>query len=78
MVDKDVEFGLAANGIAGQLADPANVVTDLYLSWPDAPEDTEQVSADVKGALESQAALAGGRRVTVTVSQGSERVLQFT
>jgi len=68
----------AANGIAGQLADPANVVTDLYLSWPDAPEDTEQVSAEVKGALESQAALAGGRRVTVTVSQGSERVEQFT
>ncbi len=68
----------AANGLAGQLADPANVVTDLYLSWPDAPEDTEQVSAEVKGALESQAALAGGRRVTVTVSQGSERVEQFT
>jgi len=68
----------AANGLAGQLADPANVVTDLYLSWPDAPEDTEQVSAEVKGALESQPALAGGRRVTVTVSQGSERVEQFT
>ena len=54
------------------------MVTDLYLSWPDAPEDAEQVSAEVKGALESQPALAGGRRVTVTVSQGSERVQQFT
>jgi len=68
----------AANGVAGRLADPANVVTDLYLSWPDAPADAERVSAELKGALEGQPALAGGRRVTATVSQGSERVQQFT
>ncbi len=68
----------AANAVAGQLADPANVVTDLYLSWPDAPADAERVSAELKDALEGYPVLAGGRRVTVTVCQGSERVQQFT
>ncbi|HEY5151479.1 MAG TPA: carboxyl transferase domain-containing protein, partial [Mycobacterium sp.] len=75
----DLAAALAtANGVAGRLADPANVVTDLYLSWPEAPTDAEVVSAELKGALESQPTLAGGRRVTVTVSQGSERVQQYT
>ena len=56
-----------------------NVVTDIYLSWPDAPADGDQVSTALHDALVPQPALAGGRRVTVTVCRTGEKpVQQFT
>ena len=56
------------NAQADQAPEPANLVTDLYLAWPDAPEDPDDQSRPpCSGAAGLQPALAGGRRVTVTV-----------
>jgi len=63
---------------AGQLADPANLVTDLYLSWIGAPADHEAVSSALRETLDGYPVLAGGRRVTVTVCSGSDRAEAFT
>ncbi len=54
-------------GHAKQLDDPARLVVDLYLSWPDRPQDPDEVSEAVQAALADAAALHSGRRVTVTV-----------
>ena len=59
--------------MAGKAQQPGNVVTDLYLSWPDAPADGDQVSTALHGALVHQPALAGGRRITVTVCSIGEQ-----
>ena len=36
---------LHLNEMAGKAQQPGNVVTDLYLAWPDAPEDGDLVSS---------------------------------
>ena len=70
---------VALNTKAEQAQQPGNVVTDLYLSWPDAPADGDLVSTALHAALVHQPALVGGRRVTVTVcSTGEQPVQQFT
>ena len=58
---------LALNAKAGKAQQPGNVVTDIYLAWPDAPADGDLVSTALHGALVHQPALVGGRRITVTV-----------
>jgi acetyl/propionyl-CoA carboxylase alpha subunit/acetyl-CoA carboxylase carboxyltransferase component len=69
----------ALNTLAGQVSDPANLVTDIYLAWPEAPEDGDQVSTALHAALVHQPALAGGRRITVTVcGTGENPVRQYT
>ncbi|HEY4993679.1 MAG TPA: carboxyl transferase domain-containing protein [Nakamurella sp.] len=69
----------ALTALAGSANDPANVVIDIYLAWPDAPADGDHVSTALRAALEHQPALAVGRRVTVTVaSVGDVPVQQFT
>ncbi|MGK5114063.1 MULTISPECIES: carboxyl transferase domain-containing protein [unclassified Geodermatophilus] len=52
--------------VAG-VADPANLVVDLYLSWPDRPADPDAVSEELRGLLEGAPLLCSGRRVTVSV-----------
>ncbi len=70
---------LHLNEMAGKAQQPGNVVTDLYLAWPDAPEDGDLVSTALHGALVHQPALAAGRRITVTVCRmGNNPVQQFT
>ena len=70
---------LAVNGLAEKADQPANVVTDIYLSWPAAPAGGDQLSAALHAALDHQPALARGRRITVTVlSVGGTPVRQFT
>ncbi|MET0863859.1 MAG: biotin/lipoyl-containing protein, partial [Nakamurella sp.] len=70
---------VALSGLAENAKQPANVVTDLYLSWPDAPADADQVSTALHGALVHQPALVAGRRITVTVcGTGEVPVQQFT
>ncbi|MGY1663597.1 biotin carboxylase N-terminal domain-containing protein [Geodermatophilus sp. SYSU D00705] len=49
------------------VADPAGLVVDLYLSWPDRPADGDEVSARLREQLIGSAALRAGRRVTVSV-----------
>ena len=53
--------------LAGEVADPLNLVIDLYLSWPDRPTDTDAMAAQLREQLEAVPPLCVGRRVTVTV-----------
>jgi acetyl/propionyl-CoA carboxylase alpha subunit/acetyl-CoA carboxylase carboxyltransferase component len=70
---------VALNALAERADQPANVVTDLYLAWPEAPDDGDQLSTALHGALVHQSALAAGRRITVTVCRpGENPVQQFT
>ena len=49
------------------MPDPTNLVVDLYLSWTEAPDDSDEVAATLRELL-ADVPLAGiGRRVTVTV-----------
>ncbi len=55
------------------------MVTDIYLSWVDVPDDADQVSAILREALQAHPALVAGRRVTVTVcSNDPMPVHEFT
>ncbi|HZM67079.1 MAG TPA: carboxyl transferase domain-containing protein, partial [Nakamurella sp.] len=70
---------VALNSMAEKAEQPANVVADLYLAWPEAPTDGDQLSAALHGALAHQPALATGRRITVSVCRPDEGpVQQFT
>jgi acetyl/propionyl-CoA carboxylase alpha subunit/acetyl-CoA carboxylase carboxyltransferase component len=70
---------LALNSMAEKADQPANVVTDIYLSGPAALTGGDQLSIALQGALDHQHALAHGRRITVTVcSVGNTPVQQFT
>jgi acetyl-CoA carboxylase carboxyltransferase component len=55
----------AVDEIAGPIAD--NVVVDIYLSWPDAPTDGDELSAALGDVLAVHAGVSDWRRVTVTV-----------
>ncbi|MBM7809047.1 acetyl/propionyl-CoA carboxylase alpha subunit/acetyl-CoA carboxylase carboxyltransferase component [Geodermatophilus bullaregiensis] len=54
-------------GALADVADPAQVVVDLYVNWPDRPADADAVSEQLHGVLVDVPALRTGRRVTVTV-----------
>ncbi|MGY1679216.1 ATP-binding protein [Geodermatophilus sp. SYSU D01176] len=61
----------ALRSVAGALADvadPAQVVVDLYVNWPDRPADADALAEHLRGVLDDVPALRTGRRVTVTVS----------
>ena len=55
----------AVDAIAGPKAD--NLVVDIYLSWPDAPTDGDELSAELRDVLAAHPSATGWRRVTVTV-----------
>ncbi|HYJ56074.1 MAG TPA: carboxyl transferase domain-containing protein, partial [Mycobacterium sp.] len=55
----------AVDGIAGPT--PAGLVVDIYLSWPDAPADGDELSAALREVLTAHPSVTGWRRVTVTV-----------
>ncbi len=76
----DLDAALQAlDNKAATAPDPARVVTDIYLSWTDAPSDPDEVSASLREVLQQYSTLAGGRRITVTVCRTSEpTVQQFT
>ena len=46
---------------------PENLVVDIYLSWPDAPTDGDELSAELRDVLAGHPTVSGWRRVTVTV-----------
>ncbi|HEX7537252.1 MAG TPA: biotin carboxylase N-terminal domain-containing protein [Dermatophilaceae bacterium] len=67
--------------IAGQadlVADPTNLVVDLYLSSADASADPDAVASMLGGALAEVPSLVLGRRVTVTVCDRTGGQVQFT
>ncbi|HYO04167.1 MAG TPA: carboxyl transferase domain-containing protein [Mycobacterium sp.] len=55
----------AVDAIAGPKAD--NLVVDIYLSWPDAPTDCDELSAALQDVLAAHSSVTDWRRVTVTV-----------
>ena len=55
----------AVDSIAGLNAD--NLVVDIYLSWPDAPTDGDELSAGLRDVLAEHPRVSEWRRVTVTV-----------
>ena len=55
----------AVDAIAGPK--PDNLVVDIYLSWPDAPTDGDELSAELRDVLAEHPSATGWRRVTVTV-----------
>ena len=46
---------------------PENLVVGTYLSWPDAPTDGDELSAELRDVLAGHPTVSGWRRVTVTV-----------
>ncbi|HET8599834.1 MAG TPA: carboxyl transferase domain-containing protein [Segeticoccus sp.] len=54
----------------GRRAEGQEGVVDLYLSWPDAPEDPERAAADLAGRLAGLALARDARRVAVAVCTG--------
>ena len=46
---------------------PENLVVGIYLSWPDAPTDGDELSAELRDVLAGHPTVSGWRRVTVTV-----------
>ncbi len=68
-----------ASALAQQLPVPEAAVVDLYVAWPDAPADGDELAAQVQQRLLAAPQLARGRRVTVTVySDGGQQVRQLT
>jgi acetyl/propionyl-CoA carboxylase alpha subunit/acetyl-CoA carboxylase carboxyltransferase component len=54
-------------GLLADVADPTQVVVDLYVNWPDRPADADAVAERLQAVLDDVPALRTGRRVTVTV-----------
>ncbi len=57
----------ALTTLVADVGDPANLVVDLYLSWPGRPAQPDAVEAELRSVLEPVLPLRRGRRVTVTV-----------
>jgi acetyl/propionyl-CoA carboxylase alpha subunit/acetyl-CoA carboxylase carboxyltransferase component len=55
----------AVDGIAEHTAD--NLVVDIYLSWPDAPTDGDELSAELRDVIAAHPSATRWRRGTVTV-----------
>jgi hypothetical protein len=75
------ELAACLANVAGQaavVADPTNLVVDLYLSSGDASADPDSVASMLAEALADVPALVIGRRVTVTVCDQTGAQLQFT
>ena len=59
----------ATLGVVDEIAGPKaeNLVVGIYLSWPDAPTDGDELSAALRDVLAAHPTVSGWRRVTVTV-----------
>jgi acetyl-CoA carboxylase carboxyltransferase component len=68
---------LSVEGVAAAVADPSNLVVDLYLSG-DPSADPDSVSSMLADALADVPVLVLGRRVTVTVGDQTGAREQFT
>ncbi|MGD0083769.1 MAG: biotin carboxylase N-terminal domain-containing protein [Acidimicrobiales bacterium] len=66
-------------GLAAEVADPKNLVVDLYLSSSDPSADSDSIAAMLRAMLADVPVLVIGRRVTVTVcSRAGAQVREFT
>ncbi|MCD2104589.1 ATP-grasp domain-containing protein [Rhodococcus erythropolis] len=53
--------------------DPAHLAVDLYLAWPDAPADGDDISSTIHAVLSEHPRTRGWRRITVIVCGGEIR-----
>jgi acetyl/propionyl-CoA carboxylase alpha subunit/acetyl-CoA carboxylase carboxyltransferase component len=53
--------------LAADVAEPRTALVDLYVSWPDRPDDPDAMAAELHGTLAELETLPSIRRVTVTV-----------
>jgi len=76
----ELPAALAALGrlVDEQVADPSNLVVDLYVLWPDRPADPDAMVEDLRARLDGVAAFHQGRRVTVTVCSPTSDVEAVT
>ena len=65
----------AVDAIAGPNAH--NLVVDIYLSWPEAPSDGDELSAELGEELAAHPSATGWRRVTLTVVGADLRQVTF-
>ena len=69
----------AVSELAQALPDPSNLVTDLYVSCEEAPEEFEEAAETLRELLAQVPLVSEGRRVTVTLfDQGGDHVRQVT
>ncbi len=68
-IDNDLA---AISEIAAKVANPANLVVDLYLSRPAQPRASDELASALRELLQGFPVLTGGRRITVTVSNGPD------
>src|SRR4029078_10151866 len=54
-----------------------NLVVGIYLSWPDAPTDGDELSAALRDVLAAHPTVSGWRRVTVTAVGREVRQVTF-
>jgi acetyl/propionyl-CoA carboxylase alpha subunit/acetyl-CoA carboxylase carboxyltransferase component len=67
----------AVEGRLAERRDGQQAVVDLYLSWPDAPESSEDASEHVRSALDGMPFTHDVRRVTVAVCPGGGRPVGY-
>jgi acetyl/propionyl-CoA carboxylase alpha subunit/acetyl-CoA carboxylase carboxyltransferase component len=65
-------------GLTAAVADPPNLVVDLYLSSDDPSADPDSVASTLGEILADVPVLVTGRRVTITVCQSTGSHMQFT
>ena len=65
----------AVDAIAGPKID--NLVVDIYLSWPGAPTDGDELSADLRDTLAAHPSATRWRRATITVVGRDLRQVTF-
>jgi len=69
---------LSVARVAAQVADPTNLVVDLYLSSGDMSADPDAVASTLADSLSDVPVLVMGRRVTVTVCDHAGAHVEFT
>lgn len=65
----------AIEDIAGPA--PEHLAVDLYLAWPDAPADGDEVSSTIQAVLSAHPGTRGWRRITITVCGTEVRHVTF-
>ncbi|MDJ0362798.1 biotin carboxylase N-terminal domain-containing protein [Rhodococcus sp. H29-C3] len=65
----------AIDDIAGPA--PEHLAVDLYLAWPDAPADGDEISSTIHAVLSEHPRTRGWRRVTITVCGTEVRKVTF-
>ncbi|OZC50606.1 fused acetyl/propionyl-CoA carboxylase subunit alpha/methylmalonyl-CoA decarboxylase subunit alpha [Rhodococcus sp. RS1C4] len=65
----------AIDDIAGPT--PEHLAVDLYLSWPDAPADGDEISSTIHAVLSEHPRTRGWRRITITVCGDDVRNVTF-